>query len=386
VLILSLDGSFNFEYYSTKKSIDARPLEYAKEPPKKTTRKEEEEEKQLHNHLGLLLVSHVEDDRLAEQHDRYAEDSHDDEKLLQARLARIQLPARDIAVVVERRALQKEHVYELDEEIGRALRRVGRALEREPLDQDHQTQVDKDEEEEDGLRDELEQDAHQPPEEHVVEEREDEAEEHLHDSDDHRELHLERVGEGDLVDGERPDRVQAERVRAAAEHAQLAARHIRPRVRIEVEHVGPVELERVGHGDAPRRAEDVDRLGEDVVVDEARVDAEQGHEEDDVAAAEEDLHDLVALEAELELSLAQDHEQGEEEHDEAVARVAEHHREQERKRDDGERGRVDLAVRRDAVRVHDALEARRELVRPVMGGRLLFGLHAVQYRLDVAAA
>ena len=43
---------------------------------------------------------------------------------------------------------------------------------------------------------------------------------------------------------------------------------------------------------APRRAEDVDRLGEDVVVDEAGVDGEQTHHQDDVATAEEDGGDL----------------------------------------------------------------------------------------------
>ena len=43
---------------------------------------------------------------------------------------------------------------------------------------------------------------------------------------------------------------------------------------------------------APRRAEDVDRLGEDIVVDEAGVDREQAHQQDDVATAEEDGGDL----------------------------------------------------------------------------------------------
>ena len=41
------------------------------------------------------------------------------------------------------------------------------------------------------------------------------------------------------------------------------------------------------------RSEDVERLCEDVVVDEAGVDGEEGHQEDDVPAAEEDAEDLA---------------------------------------------------------------------------------------------
>ena len=41
------------------------------------------------------------------------------------------------------------------------------------------------------------------------------------------------------------------------------------------------------------RSKDVERLGEDVVVDEAGVDGEERHQEDDVSAAEEDVEDLV---------------------------------------------------------------------------------------------
>lgn len=40
--------------------------------------------------------------------------------------------------------------------------------------------------------------------------------------------------------------------------------------------------------------------------------------------------------------------------------------------------RVDFAVAAHAVRVHDALEARRQLVGLVVGGRSLLGLHPVE--------
>lgn len=45
--------------------------------------------------------------------------------------------------------------------------------------------------------------------------------------------------------------------------------------------------------DAPRRAEDVERLGEAVVVDQARVDGEDAQEEDEVASVEEGVPDLA---------------------------------------------------------------------------------------------
>ena len=79
----------------------------------------------------------------------------------------------------------------------------------------------------------------------------------------------------------------------------------------------------------------------------------------------------------LELSLAQDHEQSKEEHDEAVAGIAEHDGEKERERYDRERRRIDLTVAGYAVGVHNALEARGELVEPVVSRRLLLGLHTV---------
>lgn len=49
------------------------------------------------------------------------------------------------------------------------------------------------------------------------------------------------------------------------------------------------------HGpDAPRRAEDVESLGEAVVVNEARVNGEDAHEEDEIAPVEEGVPDLAS--------------------------------------------------------------------------------------------
>ena len=49
--------------------------------------------------------------------------------------------------------------------------------------------------------------------------------------------------------------------------------------------------------------EDVEALREDVVVDEPGVDGSNAHHEDDVAAPEEDLEDLGAVDVLLQLLL-----------------------------------------------------------------------------------
>ena len=97
-------------------------------------------------------MSHIENYRLDQQHDRYAENSDDDEKLLQTSLAGVELSTGHISIVVQRGALEKEHVDELNEQIRRALGRVRRARKRQPLDQNHDAQVDKNECEKNNLR------------------------------------------------------------------------------------------------------------------------------------------------------------------------------------------------------------------------------------------
>ena len=64
-------------------------------------------------------------------------------------------------------------------------------------------------------------------------------------------------------------------------------------VRLGVQHQRRVASDGfVAPVDFPRRAEDVERSGEDVVVDETRVHGEHAHHEDDVPAAEEDAEHL----------------------------------------------------------------------------------------------
>lgn len=49
------------------------------------------------------------------------------------------------------------------------------------------------------------------------------------------------------------------------------------------------------HGlDAPRRAKDVERLGEAVVVNHPRVNREDAHEQDEIAPVEEGVPDLAS--------------------------------------------------------------------------------------------
>ena len=119
----------------------------------------------------------------------------------------------------------------------------------------------------------------------VVEDGQDDAEQHLQHAEQHRDLHLEGVLEGDPIGGDLPDGVEAEAVRRAVETGAVLGRQ-QQRLRVVV--VDLLVLEAV----APGRAEDVDRFGEDVVVDEAGVDGEQAHQQDDVAAAKEDGGDL----------------------------------------------------------------------------------------------
>uniref|UniRef100_A0A1I8J5W1 Secreted protein n=1 Tax=Macrostomum lignano TaxID=282301 RepID=A0A1I8J5W1_9PLAT len=114
--------------------------------------------------------------------------------------------------------------------------------------------------------------------------------------------------------------------------------------------------------DAPAGAEDVHRVREHIVIDEASVDGEQAHQQDDVAAVEEGGPDLRGLGGGRQLALAQHHPQRRQEHQGAVPEVAVHHGKEEREGDDGEWRGVRLAVGGHAVRVDDVLEADRQLV------------------------
>ena len=73
------------------------------------------------------------------------------------------------------------------------------------------------------------------------------------------------------------------------------------------------------------------------------VDGEDGHEEDDVSAPEEDVKYLGDFTLLLQRLLGKDHPEGGREHDEPVARISEHHGEQEGEGGDRVHGWIHLS-------------------------------------------
>lgn len=117
--------------------------------------------------------------------------------------------------------------------------------------------------------------------------------------------HFESVLENDLVSRRHlPHRIHAERVRRV--------REVDPRVELQlfvIAYRGHVVLR------PPVRAEQVDRFGEDVVVDEPRVHREDAHQEDDVATSEEDVPNFVIRFLRRQHLLLQNHPEPEECHE-----------------------------------------------------------------------
>lgn len=85
----------------------------------------------------------------------------------------------------------------------------------------------------------------------------------------------------------------------------------------------------------PTAAENVERFGEQIVVDEARVHGEHAHEQHDVSSGEENVPDFVGGFFGAKRTLVDDHPGGEQRENDAVTQIAEHHSEQDRERDDG---------------------------------------------------
>lgn len=213
---------------------------------------------------------------------------------------------------------------------------------------------------------------------------EEDAESHVEDGDDDGKLHLVAVEEDDLVLCDNPDRIHAKRVRVATVVTARPIRHVRAIDAIGRQHVVLVsalaEEVFIRVIDAPGGAEDVEGLGEDVVVDHARVDTEQAHEKDDVASSKDDAKHLVLdflqgffLDAKV------SREDGDKE---TMAGVAEHDGEQEREGDDSVQARIDLPVVSHAVSVDKHLEAVSELVCPDESRRHLVRGHGSHNRSE----
>ena len=89
---------------------------------------------------------------------------------------------------------------------------------------------------------------------------------YMNDTNNNRHLHLVRVGEDERIVGAMPAGIEAKGIYVASVHEIHDSRILNRR------HL-------------PARMEEVQRFREDIVVDEAGVDGEQAHEEDDVTTA-----------------------------------------------------------------------------------------------------
>ena len=117
-----------------------------------------------------------------------------------------------------------------------------------------------------------------------VPQSEDDAEGHVEDGYDDGQLHLVGIQENDLVLCADPHGIQSERIGSLSVVAGF---------RFRIQHDGRFLLQHfVRDVDFPRRAENVERTREDVVVDETRVHGEKAHHQDDVAPAKEDTEHL----------------------------------------------------------------------------------------------
>lgn len=106
----------------------------------------------------------------------------------------------------------------------------------------------------------------------------------MNNAENYRDLHFVRVLEDDLVQGGHlPHRVHSQRIGTLQKVL---------RTRIQLQH-GIVDDRRFVVVDAPAGAKQIQRLGEDIVVDQTGVHREHAHQQNDVATTEEDVPDLV---------------------------------------------------------------------------------------------
>ena len=309
--------------------------------------------------LLVLLVQQV---WLGAEHPRHADQREEEEEHLHASLAGVELRFGVDDAWLE------EHV---DDHIEQAWRRVvervaggvGGVPVDAPLvhDRDHKIAEERLEEEE--LWQELGPDPRRALKVQVVRHVEQDRKRHVHDTKHDRELHLERVGEHEVVLGAVPHGINARKVHGARRLGHKRALAARP---------------------CPAAPEEERAAAKDIVVHEAGEYGKEAHQQDDVAAVEEHLRDLVQARA-RELALEPDHGAGREGHEHAVAHVAKHDGEEEGEGDDRVQARVRLLVRRDAVCVHDRLEALGELVRALVRRRRLLGAHRLHHRGHVRA-
>mmetsp|Transcript_72761 Transcript_72761/g.201766 ORF Transcript_72761/g.201766 Transcript_72761/m.201766 type:complete len:464 (-) Transcript_72761:755-2146(-) len=218
-----------------------------------------------------------------------------------------------------------------------------------PLEEDHEVHPSEEAQHEDHHRNTLEDEVSHVVEVERVAPTQQEAYSHLEDAEEHRELHLQRIHEQQLVARPSPRPVQAEGVRPfPAAVGDVVVRNVLP-VGIDVE----------------AALEELEADGEEVVVHEAGVQRKDAEAQDHVPSRVEHRHgelERLGVAAKVEA----DHQQ-----QAAMPDVAVHHPEDERERHDGEERGVSLLVAGNAVGVDHVLERLRVLVRLDVGwGRL----------------
>lgn len=197
-----------------------------------------------------------------------------------------------------------------------------------------------------------------------------------------RQLHFVRVGENQGVFRSVPCGVEAKGIRVAGgDGRQRAVTLVRP---------------------FPARVPDVQRLGEDIVIDQSSEHGEHAHEKDDIATAvqfgylrqnaEFPLKTPVHLLEErskhfsninlLDLLLVENHRRCGQSDEDTMAQITEHDSEQEGECHNGEQARIDFLIGSNAIAIDDGLEAFRELVDTVESWGLLCRVKLLEDRWD----
>jgi hypothetical protein len=213
----------------------------------------------------------------------------------------------------------EEHIDEHEKKTGEATGERGIG----PLVHNHEAEVAEDAHQEQNLGDEgkvhiqraieeatLMSDHKKRVNKPMVEEREDDTEAHMHDTEDDRQLHLEGVDERELVLGQGPDRVDTQGVCIGEVMSRLELVQLRGGVRMRRRTPTRGLSQTIWTLPAatiyctqfnvntkvwfvPRRG-DGHRLGEEIVVQESGVHGEETHKENDVATTKERFPNLAS--------------------------------------------------------------------------------------------
>mmetsp|Transcript_34490 Transcript_34490/g.53851 ORF Transcript_34490/g.53851 Transcript_34490/m.53851 type:complete len:280 (+) Transcript_34490:901-1740(+) len=190
---------------------------------------------------------------------------------------------------------------------------------------------------------------------------------HLHDTSDDSELHLEGVGRVELVGGVSPPRISAERVNLPI---NLPASCLTLVEVPGVADVGPqpllhapldvyanaadalrvLRLTRAPGGLAP----ELQRHSEELIIDETRIGRKDTHKENIVASLINGAEHLIR--SQTDKGFFVDDEEGTSEgHHETMTNVTEHNSEEERESDHTENSGIELLVAGSAVSIHNGL-------------------------------